>query len=261
MSPTPPEPHDTAAAESSAAAVSRRSVGENATANETPAKESGRHRGARRPGFFSGFFGQLLIAFVVMALVRTLLVQSFYVPSGSMEPTILPGDRVIVNKLVSGDDLRRGDIIVFDGTDTFAADNAGASAAPASRIAGFASTFSLGFGRSDYIKRVVGLPGDRVVCCDKGGAITVNGEPITEPYLAPETEPSLQKFDVLVRPERLFVLGDNRGNSADSRAHLGGPGGGQIPFDDVVGRATYFYWPLDRIGGIDHVDVGGGPRS
>lgn len=192
-------------------------------------------------------------ALLVMMLVRGLLVQSFYVPSGSMQPTIEPGDRILVNKTVGDADLRRGDVVVFDGTDTFAA----ADRTPprddgpiGTVLGGAASLFGLDLGEQDFIKRVVGLPGDRVACCDDQGRLTVNGIGVTEAYLSPGDAPSDLAFDVVVPEGRLWLMGDHRSDSADSRAHLGDPGGGMVPLKDVVGRSAYTYWPLSRLGGF-----------
>lgn len=191
------------------------------------------------------------IALVVMVLVRGLLVQSFFVPSGSMEPTIEPGDRILVNKLAGGSSLERGDVVVFDGTTTFAAADRtphqddgliGRTLASAARLVG------VEVGEQDFVKRVVGLPGDRVVCCDDTGRLTVNGVAVTEPYVYPGDKPSELTFDVTVPRGRLWVMGDHRGDSADSRAHLGDPGGGTVSTDDVIGRAVATYWPLSRMG-------------
>ncbi|WP_460938628.1 signal peptidase I [Phycicoccus ginsengisoli] len=191
------------------------------------------------------------IALLVMVVVRGFLVQSFYVPSGSMEPTIEPGDRILVNKLVGGTALHRGDVVVFDGTTTFAAADRtphqdsgpiGRTLASAARLVG------VEVGEQDFVKRVVGLPGDRVVCCDSDGRLTVNGVSVTEPYVYPGDKPSELTFDVTVPAGRLWVMGDHRGDSADSRAHLGDPGGGTVRTDDVIGRAVATYWPLSRLG-------------
>ena len=194
------------------------------------------------------------IALLVMMLVRGFLVQSFYVPSGSMEPTIQPGDRILVNKLISGESLRRGDVVVFDGTTTFAAADRTAyqSKGVSGRVlAGVASLVGLDLGEQDFVKRVVGLSGDHVVCCDQQGRISVNGTPVAEPYLQPGDQPSELSFDITVPAGRLWVMGDHRSDSADSRAHLGDPGGGTVALDDVVGRASATYWPLSRLGGFD----------
>ena len=106
----------------------------------------------------------------------------------------------------------------------------------------------LGLTGSDttYVKRVIGLPGDTVVCCDAGGKVTVNGEPLDEPYVFPGDSPSTQNFSTLVPDGRLWLMGDHRSVSADSRSLLGAPGGGLVPLDRVIGRPVQILWPLDR---------------
>jgi signal peptidase I len=187
-----------------------------------------------------------------MMLVRGLLVESFYIPSASMEPTLSPEDRILVNKIGGASSLQRGDLVVFDGTHTFADRAAGSGSDQSSavgRIMGsMASSLSIHLNESDYVKRVVGLPGDHVVCCDAGGLLTVNGVAVEEPYLYPGDRPSDLTFDVTVPVERIWVMGDHRSDSADSRAHLGDPGGGMVRLDDVIGRAGLIYWPPSRVG-------------
>jgi signal peptidase I len=192
----------------------------------------------------------VVVTLAVTLLARALVVQAFFIPSPSMETTLLVGDRVLVNKLVYDlRDVRRGEIVVFDGTDSFvsgggAADGAARQGGPFQPLLEF---FGAAAGKHDYIKRVIGLPGDRVVCCDAAGHITVNGIPLVEPYLHPGDAPSRQRFDVRVPEGRLWVMGDHRSRSADSRAHLGQPGGGTVPVDKVVGRAFIRVWPLPRL--------------
>jgi signal peptidase I len=111
-----------------------------------------------------------------------------------------------------------------------------------------ASTLSIHLNESDYVKRVVGLPGDRVVCCDARGLLTINDTEVEEPYLYPGDRPSDLTFDVTVPAGRVWVMGDHRSDSADSRAHLGDPGGGMVRLDDVIGRAGLIYWPPGRVG-------------
>ncbi|WP_225823144.1 signal peptidase I [Streptomyces naphthomycinicus] len=162
----------------------------------------------------------LLVGLVFLLLLNTFVVQPFEIPSGSMEQGLRIGDRVLVNKLAYrfGAQPRRGDVIVFDGT-------------------GY-------FGDADYIKRVVGVGGDHVVCCDRNGRIEVNGRPVDETaFLHPGDSASSVPFDVAVPSGRLFVLGDHRSDSSDSRDHLGSPGGGMIPVGDVIGRADWIVWP------------------
>jgi signal peptidase I len=191
----------------------------------------------------------LLLAVVLVILLRAFVVQSFSVPSGSMEPTLEPGDRILANRLVRGD-LHRGDIVVFDGTRAFPVSGeeptSGALATLSRALAG-ALTFDTG---TDYVKRVIGLPGDRVVCCDGSGRLQVNGVGVDEPYLMPGDRPSDLTFDVVVPADRLWVLGDHRSESGDSRSYLGRPGGGMVPVGEVIGQVTVRYWPPSRLGSL-----------
>jgi signal peptidase I len=189
---------------------------------------------------------------MLMLLVRGLVVQSFYIPSGSMEPTLQPADRILVNKIGVASSLQRGELVVFDGTHSFAGLHGGTrsdrGSALGSALDTVASTLSIGINESDYVKRVVGLPGDHVVCCDDKGLLTVNDVAVEEPYLYPGDKPSDLTFEVTVPAEGIWVMGDHRSDSADSRAHMGDPGGGMVRLDDVIGRAAMVYWPLDRAG-------------
>ncbi|MGW7661650.1 signal peptidase I [Streptomyces sp. NPDC054756] len=173
---------------------------------------------ARLPG--GRYSLTLLLVLVGVLLLNLFVARPFEIPSGSMEPALRIGDRVLVNKLAYRFDAgpRRGDVVVFDGT-------------------GY-------FGDADYVKRVVGVGGDHVVCCDKEGRIQVNGRPVDESaFVHPGDRPSAVRFDVVVPDGRLFVLGDHRSASSDSRDHLGSPGGGMIPLDAVIGRAEAVVWP------------------
>ncbi len=190
------------------------------------------------------------VALLLMVVVRTLLVQSFYIPSGSMEPTLEPGDRILVSKL--GAVLARSTAATSSSSTaptTFGRPDGGS--APTGLIArtlgGVASALSVGGNESDYVKRVVGMPGDRVVCCDQTGHLSVNGRSVTEPYLHGGDDPSDLTFDVRVPAGRIWLMGDHRSDSADSRAHLGDPGGGMVRLEDVIGTAKVVYWPLNRV--------------
>jgi signal peptidase I len=202
--------------------------------------------GSRRPRFLV----LLGVAVVLFVIVRALLVETFYVPSSSMTPALEPGDRLLVDKLPG--DVHRGEVVVFDGTDVFGPTDR----VPEERgalgdlMSGVADLLGIESGEADYVKRVVGLPGDRVSCCTAEGRLEVNGEPVTEEQLAPGMPASDEAFDVHVPDGALFVLGDNRPESADSRAHLGDPGGGMVPEDDVIGSVLLRYWPLDRVGTV-----------
>lgn len=202
-----------------------------------------------RPG--RGLLLRVGVGVLLLVLLRVLVVQSFHVPSASMEPTVRPGDRIVVTKIGAGT-VDRGDIIVFDGTTTFARGSGSSPPAegPLRRgLAAAASAFSIDLDEQDYLKRVAGVGGDTVSCTPDRGLV-VDGEPVPEPWLAPGESPCEHPFEVGVPPGHLFVLGDNRSESADSRSHLGDPGGGMVPLDDVIGHVAWRYWPLQRAGGV-----------
>ena len=181
--------------------------------------------------------GLIIMAFVLALLIKTFLVQAFFIPSGSMEPTLRPGDRVLVLKVpYYFHDPRQGDIIVFEDPDP-------SEAAERSVVGGFFHWMFQGLGvqqpdNEDFIKRVIGLPGD--VVSAKDGVVIVNGEKLKEPYLTQKTS----DFDKQTVPDdQLFVMGDNRANSLDSRFGLG-----FIPLDKVIGKAELIIWPPGDLG-------------
>lgn len=202
---------------------------------------------ARRPG--PGWWRLVGLTVLVMLLVRAFVVQSFSVPSGSMEPTIEPGDRLLANRLVRGSSVHRGDVVVFDGARAFGTDEPSDDGALQQLLHAATSLLSIDTG-TDYVKRVVGVPGDQVMCCDGSGAIVVNQAAVREPYLFPGDTPSELTFDVTVPEGRIWVMGDHRSDSSDSRSYLGHPGGGMVRLDDVIGQATVRYWPLGRLGSL-----------
>jgi signal peptidase I len=194
------------------------------------------------------------MALVLSFIVKTWLLQAFYIPSGSMEDTLRIDDRVIVSKLTPGPiDLRRGDIIVF-------ADPGNWVEAPVSQPQGTVSGVvrdALTFvgllpdtAENHLIKRVIGLPGDHVVCCDVGGRLTINGAPVKEPYLKAGNAASEQDFSITVPPGRVWVMGDHRSDSSDSRFHDGpkqNGSSGSVDESLIVGRAVALVWPLDHL--------------
>ncbi len=183
-------------------------------------------------------------ALAVLIGLRTWVVDIYYVGSESMQPTIEPGDRLLVDQTADPQDLQRGDLVVFDGRGSFAPVDEDPPLADAGRrLAAW-----IGVRPTDhvFVKRVIGLPGDTVACCDADGRVTVDGEPLDEPYLFPGDIPSETEFEVVVPEDRLWLLGDHRSVSVDSRSLLGAPGGGLVRADRVLGTPEAIVWPPDR---------------
>jgi signal peptidase I len=191
----------------------------------------------------------VIIAFSLALVIKTFLLQAFFIPSGSMENTLLIRDRVLVNKVVyQFREPQRGEVIVFRGTDSWAPET------DVQRPDGFVANASrqlsslVGFGtpdEKDFIKRVIGVPGDQVQCCDPQGRILVNGKPMDEPYVFDNNPIDQRAFGpITVPPGRLFMMGDHRGNSQDSRAYIGDEFKGTVPIDEVIGRAFVKVWPV-----------------
>jgi signal peptidase I len=182
----------------------------------------------------------VVLAIALAILLKTFVVQAFYIPSGSMEPALEPGDRVLVNKAFY--EPSRFDIIVF-------ADPKGGQGPDRGIVDGFFHWLSEGIGfarpeHEDFIKRVIGLPGEVLEIRDH--VVTIDGRPLREPYLTPEARASMGDFGPVTVPEgALFMMGDNRGNSNDSRAGLG-----FVPVNKVIGRAFVLIWPPSRAGWV-----------
>jgi signal peptidase I len=176
---------------------------------------------------------------VVAGALTVLLLHVFVaevraVDSDSMTPALEPGERILVAKAgVPRWDLQPGTLVVFDGADLWAQPDD-----PAGTV---------------FVKRVIGVGGDRITCCTQEGRLTRNAQPLSEPYLqgAPSDQ---QAFDVIVAPDHYWLMGDNRTVSADSRAHLGDPGGGNVPASRIIGTVEAVVWPLGsmhRVKGSD----------
>ena len=200
-----------------------------------------------------------MVALTIALVIKTFVVQPFFIPSSSMEDTLLIGDKVLVNKLVYHfRSIQPGDIIVFNGVGSWNPNPPPASLefellarayddTLGKLFHSIAGLFGTPVGQTDYIKRVIGTPGDHVVCCNAQGLVTVNGVPLHEAsYLFPGAAPSQIKFNITVPPGRLWVMGDNRSVSDDSRLRQSDPGQGTIPENKVIGRAFVIVWPPSR---------------
>jgi len=193
----------------------------------------------------------VVAALVISMLVKTFLFRAYLIPSESMENTLQVGDRVFANLLVPGPfDLHRGDVVVFKDEQGWLADEP--QPAPAGPVADVLTFLGLRPDDSSQylIKRVIGMPGDTVTCCTApGGKLKVNGVAITEPYIYPGAAPSDEEFTAVVPEGKIWVMGDHRNDSADSRAHPDAQGG-FVDISAIQGRADVIAWPLNRIGGV-----------
>ncbi|WP_332761876.1 signal peptidase I [Pseudarthrobacter sp.] len=213
-------------------------------------------RQPRRMGWRFAFLA-VLLAVAISGLVRSLWLDVYYIPSESMEPVLAKGDRILVSRTdFHAEPIRRGDIVVFDGRGSFAPLHSGKGPLLDS-LAAAGQWLGLAGSDTTYVKRVIGMPGDTVVCCDADGKITVNGEALNEPYLFDGDSPSTQVFSAVVPDGRLWLLGDHRSASADSRSLLGAPGGGMVPMDHVIGRPVQIVWPLDRFAAVPRPPAAG----
>ncbi|HUW86842.1 MAG TPA: signal peptidase I [Candidatus Paceibacterota bacterium] len=194
----------------------------------------------------------LIVALGISFLIKTFLMQAFYIPSGSMENTLHVGDRVSVNRLgtITGNGIQRGDVVVFHDSAGWLGSDGTPKGSGAIHLfktlltdVGVLPDSSKKF----LIKRVIGMPGDHVVCCTTKRNLTVNGHELDESsYIYAGNKPSEVAFNVVVPSERIWVMGDHRGNSGDSRFHRDDQNNGFVPVNEVVGRAIFLLWPLSR---------------
>jgi signal peptidase I len=192
------------------------------------------------------------IALALAIVIKFFFVQAFYIPSPSMEPQFIKNDRILVEKISywGGGSPERGDIVVFKDPGGWL--GPGESQTPDNPVTKALEAIGLYPSGGHLVKRVIGVGGDRVICCDERGRVTVNGTPLDEKaYLPDNTQPSVDEFNVTVPEGKLWVMGDNRGDSADSRFHIGDPGGGFVADDLVVGKVWALIWPWDRAELID----------
>ncbi|MDY0909504.1 signal peptidase I [Microbacterium sp. CFBP9034] len=241
------------------------------TPSQPSAGEATIHR--RRRGwltFLRDVLVIILIAVLVSFLVKTFLVRSFYIPSGSMEDTLHINDRILVDEITPRfGSYDRGDIVVFQDPGGWLPPSSEPARPPVIEAVDWVlSLVGLSAPDSDdhLVKRIIGLPGDHVVCCNPLGQVTINGVPVDETdYIklpSGESAASGDPFDIVVPEESLWVLGDNRYRSKDSRYNQDQPGKGFVPLENVVGRAFLVTWPLDRFGMLDfhHDDFAGVPE-
>jgi len=233
------------------------------------AGSGGRHGSApakarKRRSFWRELPVLIIVALLIALLIKSFVVQAFFIPSGSMENTLQIGDKILVNKLVYHfRSIQPGDVVVFDGAGSWTPEPPShPSSDPIVRaydvtlkplLEAVAGLFGTAPGQTDFIKRVIGVPGDHVVCCNAQGLVTVNGVALHEQsYLYPGETPSEApagysgRFNIIVPPGRLWVMGDNRAVSDDSRLRQSDPGHGTITESSVIGRAFMIVWPPSR---------------
>lgn len=213
----------------------------------------------RKRSFFQEFPVLIVVALLVSLFIKTFLVQFFYIPSGSMENTLQVNDRVAVNRIpFISNNIERGDVVVFRDPDNWlpAADISESPFVIAKLKAGLVAVGVLPNPAKQYlVKRVVGVAGDHVICCNADGKLTVNGEVMNEPYIFAGNVPSDMNFDVTVPKNKVWVMGDHRGASADSRYHQDDINKGFVPVKRITGRVIAVIWPLKNISLVPGVDA------
>jgi signal peptidase I len=213
----------------------------------------------RKRTFLQEFPVLIVVALVVSLFIKTFVVQFFFIPSGSMENTLQIDDRVAVNRIpFISNNIKRGDVVVFRDPDNWlpAADMGDSPFVIAKVKAALVAVGVLPNPAKQYlVKRVVGVAGDRVICCTTTGKITVNGQEMIEPYIFAGNVPSDMNFDVTVPKGKLWVMGDHRGASADSRFHQEDINKGFVPLNRITGRVLAVIWPIKNISLVPNVDA------
>jgi signal peptidase I len=234
-------------------------------ATKAPARSGPTTRkGGKIPGWLE-LVVLLVVALLLSVFIKTFFVQMFFVPSESMEPLFVKDDRILVQKISYWrGEVERGDVVVFEDPGGWLGPQA-----PLGPVQKVLSTMGLYPSGGHLVKRVIAVGGDRIRCCDGKGRVRVNGVPLNEgSYLRNGVSPSDRAFDMRVPQDRLWVMGDNRGNSEDSRFHPQLRGRGTIPVQSVVGKVWAVVWPLSRFEVVDDpqtfdrralVDSGRGP--
>ena len=229
------------------------SLGNPARRRKTSKPSRKKLRSIRKNVFVAFFIDLVVVMFVALLLsllIKTFLVRSFFIPSGSMLETLQIDDRILVNQLTPDlYPIERGDVVVFKDPGGWLGPAVAESTDPVVAAADWVlSAFGITApdSKQHLVKRVIGIGGDRIVCCDADGKITINEVPITEPYISSGQAPSSLEFDVTVPAGSLWVMGDNRGNSEDSRYHSDLPSKGFVSNEWVVGRAMVVSWPFEN---------------
>ena len=201
----------------------------------------------------------VVIALITSLLIKTFLVQFFYIPSGSMENTLQVQDRVAVNKVpFVSKSIDRGDVVVFRDPDNWLPEmiDYGTNKYIATAKSALVAIGVLPNPAKQYlVKRVVGVAGDRIICCTKDDKLSINGVEVDEPYIFAGNKPSDMTFDVTVPEGKIWVMGDHRGASADSRYHQEDINKGFVPVSKVTGRVVAVIWPFKNIAYVPKVDV------
>lgn len=201
----------------------------------------------------------IVVALIVSLLIKSFLVQFFYIPSGSMENTLQIKDRVAVNRVpFISKNISRGDIVVFRDPNNWLPEiiDTETNRYISAIKSGLVAVGVLPNPAKQYlVKRVIGIEGDRVICCTKNEKLSVNGVEITEPYIYGGNKPSEMKFDVTVPKGKVWVMGDHRGASADSRYHQEDINNGFVPLSRVTGRVVAVIWPFNHISYIPKINV------